>query len=243
MSFRVWSVSGRSRVPRPPTRITAGRLTARADLGRAADAVVGEAGRTQLGRVEHVPAVDQQRIPHAPGRLAPVELGELGPLGHEHGRVGAVERLQRVGADRRLRQRRDAVGDRVPRAHVRALGDEPAGEHEARRLAHVVGVRLEREPEQRDRLAAQAAEVLLQLPDHAPLLQLVHLDHGVQELEVVARVRGELLQRERVLREAAAAVADARRAGSSSRSAGRGRRPRRRGRRRRRSPRRRSRSR
>ena len=50
---------------------------------------------------------------------------------------------------------------------------------------------------------------LLQLPDHAPLLQLVHLDDRVQELEVVARVRGELLQRERVLGEAAAAVADA----------------------------------
>ena len=45
--------------------------------------------------------------------------------------------------------------------------------------------------------------------DHAPLLELVHLDHGREELEVVAGVRRELLQRERVLREARAAVADA----------------------------------
>ena len=53
-----------------------------------------------------------------------------------------------------------------------------------------------------------AAEVLLELRDHAPLLQLVDLDHRRQELEVVARVRGELLERERVLGEARAAVAD-----------------------------------
>ena len=45
--------------------------------------------------------------------------------------------------------------------------------------------------------------------DDAPLLQLVHLDHGREQLEVVAGVAGELLQREDVLREAAAAEADA----------------------------------
>ena len=89
-----------------------------------------------------------------------------------------------------------------------AFRDEPAGEHEARRLADVVGVRLERDPEQGDRLAAEAAELLLELPDHAPLLQLVHLDHGVQELEVVAGVGRQLLQRQRVLRETTPAVAD-----------------------------------
>ena len=34
---------------------------------------------------------------------------------------------------------------------------------------------------------------LVQLPDHAPLLELVHLDHRVEQLEVVARVRCQLL--------------------------------------------------
>ena len=38
--------------------------------------------------------------------------------------------------------------------------------------------------------------MLLQLLDDAPLLQLVDLDHGVQQLEVVSRVRGELLERD-----------------------------------------------
>src|SRR4051812_50111902 len=51
--------------------------------------------------------------------------------------------------------------------------------------------------------------MLLQLLDHAALLELVDLDHRGEELEVVAGVRRELLQRERVLWEARASVADA----------------------------------
>jgi hypothetical protein len=51
--------------------------------------------------------------------------------------------------------------------------------------------------------------VLLELAHHAPLLQLVDLDDGVEELEVVARVARELLERVDVLREARAAEADA----------------------------------
>ena len=101
-----------------------------------------------------------------------------------------------------------AVRDRVPGADLGALGLEPAGEDEARRLAHVVGAGLEREPEERDLLPAQRPEPPLELPDHAPLLELVDLDHRGEQLEVVARVGGELLERERVLREAGSAVPD-----------------------------------
>ena len=57
-------------------------------------------------------------------------------------------------------------------------------------------------------LSTSLPEVLLELGDHAPLLQLVDLDHRVQQLEVVARVARELLQRGDVLREAGAAEAD-----------------------------------
>ena len=45
---------------------------------------------------------------------------------------------------------------RIPRDDVGALGEQSAREHERGRLARVVGVRLEREPEQRDR-ASRAA--------------------------------------------------------------------------------------
>jgi hypothetical protein len=51
--------------------------------------------------------------------------------------------------------------------------------------------------------------VLLELAHHAPLLQLVDLDDRVEQLEVVARVARELLERVDVLREARAAEADA----------------------------------
>ena len=79
-----------------------------------------------------------------------------------------------------------SAGDRVVHAHVRALALEPARQHEARGLADVVGVRLEGHAEQRDLLADQRAEVLLQLADRAPLLQLVDLDDRGEQLEVVA---------------------------------------------------------
>jgi hypothetical protein len=77
---------------------------------------------------------------------------------------------------------------------VRALALEPPGQHQARGLADVVGVRLERDAEQRDLLADERAEVLLQLADGAPLLELVDLDYGGEELEVVARITCQLLE-------------------------------------------------
>ena len=90
---------------------------------------------------------------------------------------------------------RGALGDGVVAAH-RSRPRRGAATPSTRldRLPHVVGVRLEREPEERDLLADQRAQVLLELLHHAPLLQLVDLDHRGQELEVVAGVPGELLE-------------------------------------------------
>jgi 3-oxoacyl-[acyl-carrier-protein] synthase-3 len=70
-------------------------------------------------------------------------------------------------------------------------------------------VRLERKTEQRNPTIAQRPEMILELADYATLLELVDLDHARQQLERVARVAGELLKRGDILREAAAAVADA----------------------------------
>ncbi len=76
----------------------------------------------------------------------------------------------------------------------------------ASRMSSVFG--LNASPRSATRLPRSEPRCFDELVDDAPLLELVHLDDRVQELEVVARVRRELLQRERVLREAAAAVAD-----------------------------------
>jgi hypothetical protein len=100
------------------------------------------------------------------------------------------------------------VDDRIPGDDLGALGEEAGGEDEARRLAQVVRVRLEGEAEQGDSLPAQRAEVPLHLRHRPPDLQLVHLDHRGDKVEVVARVPGEELQERHVLREARTAEAD-----------------------------------
>jgi hypothetical protein len=59
-----------------------------------------------------------------------------------------------------------------------ALGEETHCQNQARSLANVVRVGLKREAEKRDCAAAEAPEMLSQLPDDSPLLQLVDFDHG-----------------------------------------------------------------
>src|SRR4051795_10363484 len=86
-------VSGRSRVPSPPTRITA---CTRAPSRRPPYAPVGQPGGGDRGRVQRVAPVDEQLPAHLPRHRAEVELLELVPLGHEDHGVGAVHRAQRV---------------------------------------------------------------------------------------------------------------------------------------------------
>src|SRR3954468_655538 len=186
------TVSGRSRVPSPPTRITA--CTAASPL---ADALVHQPGRADRGRVERVAPVDEHVAGHRAGDRGEVDAPELVPLGDEHDRVGVAHAAERVVGELEPGHEppRLLLGDRGVRADARAGRLRPRTEHERRRLAHVVRVRLEGEAEQRDALAHERAEVLLELADHPPLLQLVDLDDRVEELEVVARVAGELLER------------------------------------------------
>ena len=182
------SVNGRSRVPSPPTSTTACITASRCPRTCSR--------RRGGGRVEEVPAVHDQRVRHPAGELLPIELAELRPLGDQDRRVGGVERLGGGSAQLDARQQLlgGALGNRVVGDHGRPLALEARGEHQARSLAHVIGVRLERQAEEGDPLPDQRAEVLGQLRDHPPLLQLVDLDHGVQELEVIAAVAGQHLE-------------------------------------------------
>ena len=119
-----------------------------------------------------------------------------------------ASRAVEANATPRISLRASVLGDRVVRAHARARALEPRREHERATPRACRRCSAEREAEQRDLLADERPEVLLQLRDHAPLLQLVDLDHRVEQLEVVARVAGELLERGHVLGEARAAEAD-----------------------------------
>src|SRR5262245_2888560 len=193
------TVSGRNRVPSPPTRITA----CTAAPSPLPDALVDQARGADRRGIERVAPVDEDIAGHRLGDLREVHGLELLPLGHEHDGVGVADAAERVVGEVEAGHKppRFALGDRVVRADLRAGGLEPCAEDERRRLAHVVGVRLERQPEQRDALADERAEVLLELADDTALLELVDLDDGVEELEVVAGIARELLEGRHILRE------------------------------------------
>src|ERR1019366_9492031 len=85
----IFAVSGRRRVPCPPTRITAW-------MGSPPpDPLVDEARGAHGRRIEGVAPVDQEVPAHRLGHPDPIELDDLAPLGHEHGRVRIREGLQR----------------------------------------------------------------------------------------------------------------------------------------------------
>ena len=192
-------VSGRRRVPSPPTRIT--RLHASA--AARSPLVDRPAPRQQPApRTARRPARCDRRsraCRASPRRPRPVELEELGPLGDEHDRVGIV----RAHPSRNRRSEpadqlaRLLLGDRIIRADHRASACSRAAStsEEAPRMSSVFG--LNASPSSATRLPTRPPRCLLQLGDHAALLQLVDLDHGVQQLEVVAGVAGQLLQRAR----------------------------------------------
>src|SRR5579859_6577887 len=81
-------VSGRSRVPSPPARITA-CIAARRSSD--ADALVDEPRGAHGVTVEDVAAVDDDVPCHGRRDRLPVEFEELGPLGDEHDRVGVLD--------------------------------------------------------------------------------------------------------------------------------------------------------
>src|SRR3982750_3609563 len=83
-------VSGRNRVPSPPTRITACIAVPHGASGcqrSAADALVREPRGAHGAGVQRVAPVEDDRPGHALGDGAPVEADELVPLGDEHDRV------------------------------------------------------------------------------------------------------------------------------------------------------------
>ena len=178
---------------------------------RLADADIGEAELPhQLGPVD-VAQVDQDGIAHHAPHALEVERPEGIPFGHDHQRVGPVG--AGIGDRRRRSHRRPAGASPAPcprdrRPGLGAAVLQPGDDRERGRLAHVVGVRLEGQAEHGDGLAAHAAAAGLDhLARHRPLALVVdgrdRLDDADRRVVVLRR----LDQRERVLREAGAAIA------------------------------------
>src|SRR3954470_22210536 len=90
--FGTVEVSGRSRVPSPPARISACTSALPTDR-RPTHRLVREAGGAGRAGVQEVAPVDEQRAAHGARDLREVERLELRPLRDEHDRVGAGDRL------------------------------------------------------------------------------------------------------------------------------------------------------
>ena len=134
--------------------------------------------------------------PSRPATVAEVELLELVPLGDEHDRVGALDAPSASSAKSTPGHQppRLLLGDRVvgatcaPSACSRARSTSDV----ASRMSSVFG--LKARPSSAIVLPTSEPRCFCELADDAPLLELVDLDDGVEELEVVAGVAGELLE-------------------------------------------------
>ncbi len=152
------------------------------------------------------------------------EIGaaEFLPFGDDHKRVRADQRVvgrvdqlqpaQRLGIVAEI-EREDAVRlverDRIVRAHRRAARQQRGDQTPARRLAHVVGIRLERQPPDREAAPAQIRAMdRLDLVEQHVLLRVVDRLDRFQDAQRVAVLARGADQRLHVLREARAAVAD-----------------------------------
>ena len=190
------SVSGRSRRPSPPTRMTASITPARC-LRTTNPAARSTAGSTALR-----PSISTGRfIVGASAAQSSSTICRHSVTSTAASAPASAAAALSYSLTPRSRSRAASHRDGVVRTNLRAFGQEARRQHEARRLPHVVRLGLEREPEQRDGPALERAEVLAELADDPPLLQLVDLDHRVQQLEVISRVAGELLERRNILRE------------------------------------------
>ncbi len=123
-----------------------------------ASGVAGTAARTLAGVDEHlpgaedVPRVDEQAVRRPRAAMSREHLGplELGVVGGDDHDVGVADRL--------LERLRRGGGVRVADRDVRELPLEQPDQLRRQRIALVVGVALERQPEHRHLARGQAAD-------------------------------------------------------------------------------------
>ena len=124
---------------------------------------IGEAGLGRSRAVEKVPPVDEVPGSHPFPELIEVELAQLIPGGADDDTRGASRCLVGIGGELQLG---DFASGRGPRDGVvtddrGAFNEKVSGEAQSRREPDIVGLRLEREAEERDTLP-------IQIPDDLP---------------------------------------------------------------------------
>src|SRR6188474_3411983 len=174
---------------------------------------VAKAEAPYEGWIVQIASIEDRRRAQRVADNVKVRTAELLPLGDDGERVGAGERLfgalgkHEISAlpvcAPRLGHRDGIVG-----AHSRAGRPQRVHQRAARRLAHVVGIGLEREPPERKCSTGKLAmKVAVDLLEQHALLTLVHgLDRG-EQTRVEAVLACAVYQRLDVLRKAGTAVA------------------------------------
>ena len=144
-----------------------------------AHADIAEAGFRHLGWAVDVAQIHHQRRLQRRLHLGEVQGAEFVPFGQDHHAVGAFQRV--IGV-----LRRDPGSDawRASLCAFRIIGaDGGAGllqigqDHQAGRIAHVVGVGLEGQAQHRDGLALDAAEGRFDLLGHGQLARVIDRHH------------------------------------------------------------------
>ncbi len=165
-----------------------------------ADRVILDAEFEQRVRLVQIAAVENQR--RFQDLLQRVEVRALEdlPFGEDHQRVGAVGGFHLVVHERQPRvllrhvlqiEREHALrfvdGDRVVRLHRRAAPQQFRDQRTARRFAHVVGIRLEREAPHAERAVRQVfAQTRDDLVREDFLLRVVDGFHRFENAQVRA---------------------------------------------------------
>src|SRR5215472_5078736 len=140
--------------------------------------------------MEEIPSVDHDWPVHPAGEVRKTEFSEFGPFRYEHERIrmfGGRERVVAVAdAQGGILRPAGIHGDRIIGADTGAHLDQFLGDLEARRVAKVAGIRLEREAEQSDRPALQNVELFLKFLDYDLTLQPVDGEGGFEQARLVA---------------------------------------------------------
>ena len=159
-----------------------------------------------------VPPVDEDGRLHLLFVVCQRILLDLRPVGQDEAEVGALDGFVDGGDEVEVLVL-DAplevfAADRIVGIYLGAIVEEDGDVRERRGFAEVVGAGLEREAEDGDFPVVQVFVVFHGLAQELCLLVIIDLDGSLDGLEFELVVRREPVQGFRVLREAAAAVAD-----------------------------------
>jgi hypothetical protein len=160
--------------------------------------------------VERRSAVEDHSPSHRARERVPVEIAEFRPRGRDERRVGPRQRRARIGTERDPGVDRGARADeRIVRAYDDAVLEEDTDQGESRGRPHVVRAGLERESEDRDRPARDAAERGVEQLDDAARPLPVHCRCCIEHRRPDAALDRERPERVDVLRKTASAEPDA----------------------------------